>query len=74
MKLTKPSKAQIMALHRVRHHAVRGGTVMPYADEARSFEACERRGWLEYRSVDNGSPFNGYALTPAGRAALEEQS
>ncbi len=63
------SPAQLSALKRVRTWAA-GGTYMPFADEVLSFEACERKGLLEYRSVDNGATYNGYALTEAGIAAL----
>lgn len=51
----------------------RSGTYMPRASAERTFEALQRRGLVEWRSVDNGSARNGYALTEAGRAILEAQ-
>lgn len=68
MKLTK---AQLGALRSVENWSERG-TYMPSIARVRSFEAAERKGALEYRSVDRGSPRNGYALTDAGRAALKD--
>lgn len=65
----KPSPAQMAALRMVQAWANRG-TYMPFAANVRSYEACEHHGWLEYRSVDQGSPYNGYALTAAGRELL----
>lgn len=53
----------------VRMWAKTGGTYMPYASQSRTFEALERRGLVTFRSVDEGSPYNGYALTDEGRAA-----
>ena len=66
------SEAQISALRTVQRLSDRGGTYMPFADGVRSFEACERKGLLVYRSVNDGSPYNGYALTESGRRALED--
>lgn len=68
MRLTTP---QISALVSVRDHYAHG-VYMPYANRIRSFEACKRRGLLEYRTVDQGHPRNGYALTDAGRAILKD--
>jgi hypothetical protein len=66
--MRKPSPAQLGALGTV---AVWGRpSYMPYARTARTFEACERRGWLRYQTVDEGAGLNGYVLTDAGRAAL----
>lgn len=67
MKLTTP---QLCALASVRNNSTHGA-YMPYANRVRSFEACERRGLVEYRAVDQGHPRNGYALTDAGRDALK---
>lgn len=68
IRLTIPQKR---ALHTTVAFSEKG-VYMPYANEARTFEACERKGVLEYRSVSDGHPRNGYALTKAGRDALAE--
>jgi hypothetical protein len=45
---------------------------MPFADQQRTFDALERRGLAVYRRVEDGHRYNGYSLTDAGRAALEQ--
>ena len=68
----KPSVAQLHALHSVVQFG-RGtpAIYMPYADNVRSYEACERRGWLRSCSVSRGDAMNGYALTEAGEAVRQ---
>lgn len=68
----KPSPAQMTALRLTRTWSERG-TYMPDFVCARSFDACVRHGWLEYRSVDQGSPYNGYALTKKGDLLLKDR-
>lgn len=64
------SPSQIEALRLVHHWSI-GGTYMPYRAQQRSFEACEREGWLEYRTVESGSKYNGYALAVDGLRKLD---
>lgn len=64
----KPSVSQLAALQCVADHGVGDPPIyMPYADSMRSFEACERRGWLRDCRVP-ADKMNGYALTEAGEA------
>lgn len=64
----KPSPAQLQALNAVVAHGKGDPQIyMPYADAMRSFEACERRGWLRDCRVP-ADKTNGYALTEAGEA------
>ena len=64
----KPSPAQLQALNAVAIHGTGSPAIyMPYADVVRSFEACERKGWLRECRVP-ADPYNGYTLTEAGEA------
>lgn len=65
------TKAQLRALNSVVTHS-QHGTYMPFADQMQSVNACVRKGFLEYRSVDQGFPRNGYGITDSGRLALKE--
>jgi hypothetical protein len=65
----KLSSAQFVALGLVARHS-EGGTYMPDRAMQLVFEACERKGLLAYRSVSDGSKYNGYALTDLGRSEL----
>jgi hypothetical protein len=73
--MTKISQAQRNALLCVRRHAGRSGTFMPYADQARSFEACARKELLIYRHYgEPGIAESGYELTAAGAAAIADDT
>ena len=63
------TEAQKRALHSVATWSEHG-TYMPMDAQMRTFEACERKGLVEWRSVEGGSTYNGYALTEAGIAIL----
>ena len=66
------TKAQWAALRSLILWSGPGGVYMPYAGTMRSFEACERRGLVEWVRVEDGHPRNGYRITPAGRALFSE--
>lgn len=65
--MAKPSPAQKIALNRCWQNG-RFTPYMPYADEARSWDACVRHGWMIYRQRDlkRGIQQNGYQLTEQG--------
>ena len=69
--MAKPSKAQIAALERCWQEG-RWTPYMPYANEARSWDACLRHGWMVYmhRDLKIGIQRNGYQLSEAGMKVL----
>ena len=71
--MKKPSHAQMRMLEAVAVWSKgEPPTYMPFADQRRTAEACERHGWLKYLSVDSGARYNGYALTETGEELLNE--
>lgn len=65
MRLSEPQAA---ALRTVRDW---GPRYMPFADQARTFQALARRGLVAWHAVGDGTARgNGYELTDAGRAIL----
>lgn len=67
----KPSPAQLKALLTVETFASPQKPYMPYANEARSYDACRDRGWLVYRRREDGAPLNGFELTEVGREHIK---